>query len=190
MTEVLFNDKRFEIESATIDDAVGIGEAHLKSWLQTYPNDEYGVTEDWIRTEFNFLVKDGQTDSGRDNGNEFRRKLIEKNDPNTQYRVVKDEEGVIQGFMHVTKQNSEATIDAIYLTDNLKGTGVAHELMDEALDFVGSLPMHLQVVAYNERAIKFYEQYGFIRGDTDKELFHGKMPILNMHKPVEAKDEI
>ena len=63
MTEVLFNDKRFEIESATVDDAVGIGEAHLKSWLQTYPNDEYGVTEDWIRTEFSFLVKDGQTDS-------------------------------------------------------------------------------------------------------------------------------
>lgn len=182
MSEVIYRDKRFEIQPATLDDVVGIGEAHLQSWLETYPNEEYGVDEDWIKDEFNFLVQDGQNKEGRDNGIPFRTKVIENLDDNVLYEVVKDENGVVQGFMHADQADDVVNLNAIYLTNALKGTGVAHKLMEQAIAFAGNLPMKLQVVAYNERAIKFYERYGFVRGEPEKELFHGKMPVLNMRR--------
>lgn len=180
--EVENNGRRFEVLPATVDDAVGIGEAHLQAWVETYPNEEYGVTEDWIRNEFGYLVKDGKAPNGKDNGIPFRRKVIEKLDEDTIYEVVKDEDGVIQGFAHVDKTDTEVHLNAIYLTNNLKGTGVAQKIMDRVLDFFGDLPMVLQVVSYNERAIKFYERNGFVKMDQDKELFHSKMPVTNMKR--------
>jgi ribosomal protein S18 acetylase RimI-like enzyme len=185
MSEILNKDRQFEIQLATLDDVVGIGEAHLQSWLETYPNEEFDVTETWIRAEFGYLTEDGQTDSGRNNGIPFRRKLIESDDPDTIYEVVKDEGGQVQGFLHATKQGDHATLDAIYLTSELKGTGVASALMKCALGFLEGLPIRLQVIAYNERAIKFYEKHGFQRGKAEQELFHGKMPVLNMERKAD-----
>lgn len=188
MSEGLHQDGKFEISPATLNDAVGIGEAHLQSWVETYPNEEYGVTEGWIKDEFSFLIKDGVAPNGRENGIPFRQKVIKELDPSTTlYDVVKDEDGVVQGFMHVDKKDEVVNLNAIYLTDALKGTGVAYKLMDQAVAFAGDLPMQLQVVAYNQRAINFYEKYGFKKGDTEKELFHGKMPVLNMRR--EGKGE-
>lgn len=187
LTEVLFQDHRFEIVPATLGDEVGIGEAHLQSWLETYPNEKYGVTEEWIKNEFGFLIKDGVAANGIDNGIPYRRKMIEKLDSNTLYEVVKDENGTIQGFMYAYKQNEVVDLGAIYLTNVLKGTGVAYKLMDQAVAFAGSLPIKLQVIAYNERAIAFYEKYGFKKGAIEKELFHDKMPVLNMKR--EASNE-
>lgn len=184
MTEVLFQDRRFEIHPATLDDVVGIGEAHLQSWLETYPNEEYEVDEDWIRDEFSFLVQDGQNKEGRDNGIPFRTKVIENIDDNTLYEVVKDENGIVQGFMHADRTDDVVNLNAIYLTNALKGTGVAHKLMEQAVTFAGNLPMKLQVAAYNERAIKFYEKYDFVRGEVEEALFHDKIPVLNMKREV------
>lgn len=184
LTEALFQNHRFEIVSATLGDEVGIGEAHLQSWLETYPNEEYGVTEEWIKDELSFLVEDGVADNGHDNGVPFRRKLIEGLDSNKLYEVVKDENGKIQGFMYVERKDGVVGLNAIYLTNALKGTGVAYKLMDRVVDFADNLPIKLQVVAYNERAIKFYKKYGFKKGDIEKELFYGKMPVLNMRREV------
>lgn len=188
MSEVLYQDRRFEIQSATLDDVIGIGQAHLQSWLETYPNEEYEVDEDWIRGEFGFLVQDGQNEEGRDNGIPFRTKVIENLDSNVLYEVVKDENGVVQGFMHIDRTDDVVNLNAIYLTDTLKGTGVAHKLMEQVLTFAGNLPIKLQVVAYNERAIKFYEKHGFVRGEVEEVLFHDKIPVLNMKR--EASNEV
>lgn len=187
MSEVLFENRKFEIEPATVDDVVGIGEAHLKSWLETYPNASYDVTEEWIKSELGFLVEDGQREDGRDNGIPYRRRLIEMNDPNTIYEVVKDEDGVVQGFLHARRHQGSATLDAIYLMNSLKGTGVAAELMAHALEFIGDLPVRLQAVAYNERAIHFYEKYGFKRGELEPEFYHGRMPVINMERSAEGQ---
>lgn len=176
MTEHLEEKYKFEITSAQLGDAVGIGEAHLKSWLETYPNEALGVTEDWILQEFGFLTAE--------RGIKFREDVIKKLNNNVKYMVVKDEAGTVQGFLHASKNGVEAKLDAIYLTAPLKGTGVADELMKEVLRFTENLPINLQVAAYNERAIRFYERYGFVEGEQEAELFHGKIPILNMKREV------
>lgn len=176
MAEQLEQNHQFKISSAQLDDAVGIGRAHLQSWLETYPNEGYGITKEWISEEFAFL-----TDS---KGVRFREDVINNLDHNTKYMVVKDEDDVIQGFLHASKTDTVASLNAIYLTDPLKGTGVADKLMNAVLEFAENLPIQLQVVAYNERAIRFYEKYGFKRGKEEAEWFHGKIPILNMKKEV------
>ena len=182
MSQVSYQNRRFEIQRATLDDVTGIGEVHLQAWIETYPNEEYGVDEDWIKSEFNFLVLDGQNEQGRDNGIPFRTKVINNLNEDTLYEVVKDENGKVQGFMHVDRTDDIVNLNAIYLTNSLKGTGVAHKLMEHADVFTGNLPMKLQVVAYNDRAIKFYEKYGFKKAGMEADRFHGKMPVLNMKR--------
>ncbi len=183
--EILHNNL-YHIEPAGMDDIVGIGEAHLQSWLETYPNDEYGVTEDWIREEFAFLTKEGVGEKGEPNGIEFRKRIIEELDERSLYEVVKDEKGKVQGFLHAHRTPTRASLNAIYLTRELKGKGVAQKLVEHLLDFAGELPIELEVIAYNERAIKFYEKYGFVRGEIEEGWFHGKMPVLKMKRSAKG----
>ena len=182
MSQVSFQDRLYKIQKATLDDAIGIGEAHLQSWIETYPNEEYDVNEEWIKDEFGFLIKDGQNEQGNDNGIAFRKNVIKNLDENSLYEVVKDEAGKVQGFMHAHRTNKSVSLNAVYLTDSLKGTGVAHKLMEHVLEFAGNLPIELQTATYNNRAIKFYEKYGFVIGETEPDWFHGKVPILNMKR--------
>ncbi|MGW7595040.1 hypothetical protein, partial [Streptomyces rubiginosohelvolus] len=39
----------YAIESARPDDSASVGPLLLRAWLQTYPNSELGIDEDWIR---------------------------------------------------------------------------------------------------------------------------------------------
>lgn len=189
MSHEALNNNPYRIEPASMDDVVGVGEAHLQSWLETYPNQEYGVTEDWIKSEFGFLTKEGFKEDGEPNGIEFRKRTIEELDDRSLYEVVKDENGKVQGFLHAHRTPTRASLNAIYLTDELKGKGVAREFMDHLLQFADGLPVDLEVISYNERAIRFYEKYGFVRGEVGSKLFHGKMPVLAMRRPANGEND-
>ncbi len=164
----------YDIKQAVLEDAIGIGEMHLQSWLETYPNKELAISKEWIRDEFGFL--------NQERGIEFRRNTIKNLNKNVLYLVVKNKEGIIKGFLHASRDTKNVSMNAIYLLDELKGKGIAQKLMDRAITFSQSLPISLEVVAYNERAIRFYEKYGFKRIEISKELFHSKLPVLKMHK--------
>ena len=168
----------FTIETPrTREDAIGIGRAQLRSWFETYPNKEIGVDKNWIQDQIGYITTS--------EGDDFRMQQIErlkKHDASLLYKIVKDANGHIQGFLHVSKNTTSARLDAIYLTHEAQGTGVAYELMDRAVAFAGNLPIHLAVAAYNGRAVRFYEKYGFVKGAIDPELHRGKIPILNMHR--------
>lgn len=167
--------RKFIITQATLEDAEGIGEAQLQSWRETYPNEELGISEEWVQEAVGHVAEEG--------GNNFRRKTIEeslKPDSSTLYLVVKNSEGKARGFLHVTRKEPVAYFDAIYLTKEVQGTGVAHDLMQKALNFLKGLPVEVRAASYNDRALKFYEQYGFkVTGELE-ELHKGKMPITVM----------
>jgi ribosomal protein S18 acetylase RimI-like enzyme len=172
---------QFTISRATEADAEAVGQAHLQSWLETYPNAELGIDEQWIRDQVGFLAET--------EGNHFRRNSIRharQPGSNTLYLVVRNEAAKIKGFLHVSRHKDYADFDAIYLTKEVQGTGVAHELMAAALKFAGELPMRLEVADYNQRAIKFYERYGFVRqpDPPKKHLHRDKIPIITMKREV------
>jgi ribosomal protein S18 acetylase RimI-like enzyme len=53
-------------------------------------------------------------------------------------------------------------IDWLIVAPKYQGKGVAQKLMDTALDWLGSdTNVKLGVIHYNQRAIAFYEKYGF-----------------------------
>jgi ribosomal protein S18 acetylase RimI-like enzyme len=183
MSEALTN-HQFTISKAVEDDAEEIRQAQFESWLHTYPNEELGIDELWIREQF-------KDDEKR---NEFLRSLIReslKPDSNKLYLVVKNPDGKPRGFLYVTRHADHAVFDAIYLTKDVQGTGVAHELMEHALDFAGHLPMKVDVADYNERAIHFYERYGFVKVPDSRRMHREKIPIIDLERPADKeKDEV
>jgi ribosomal protein S18 acetylase RimI-like enzyme len=174
----------FSILPAGEKDVKGIGQAHLASWLQTYPNEELGIDKPWILKEVGFLIEK--------QGNDFRLKTVrEARKPvsNTLYMVVKNKKGHVCGFMHITRGEKKATFDAIYLTKEVQGTGIADELMRLCLEFVQGLPITLEVADYNARAIRYYERHGFSKNPRSKapKMFHDKIPIITMKRPADKE---
>jgi ribosomal protein S18 acetylase RimI-like enzyme len=77
--------------------------------------------------------------------------------------VVRDEKDQLAGFVIVDEVNPESPeIDWLIVEPKFHGTGVAQALMAQALQHIGSTrEVHLTVIHYNTRAIRFYEKCGF-----------------------------
>ncbi len=77
--------------------------------------------------------------------------------------VARGEEEQLAGFVIVDETNPESPeIDWFIVGPKYHGTGVAQALMAQALQHIGSArEVHLTVIHYNARAIRFYEKCGF-----------------------------
>ncbi len=69
------------------------------------------------------------------------------------------------------KMNHRASIVAVYVAPEYRGTGAAHELMRELLDYAtgaeGLEQLDLMVANHNLRAKNFYLRYGFEKYGTE-----------------------
>ena len=167
---------KYTISDATEKDAELIGPMHLKAWHESYINSDYGVDGDFIDEIMGKVATKA--------GTEFRQKRIAeaKAAPNMiMYRVVKDHKGEVVGFFIAEKKEAFNELQAIYLLDSAKGSGVADELMKEYLEWIDHAKRsQLQAAAYNKRASSFYERYGFRITKKKLPLHHDKMPLVEM----------
>ncbi len=84
--------------------------------------------------------------------------------------VAKDEDDKIVGCCFAERQDSLNRIEAVYVTEDFQGTGLAQKLYSEAFKFLNSEnSTTLDVFSLNEKAIKFYKKLGFV--ETDKKFF-------------------
>jgi ribosomal protein S18 acetylase RimI-like enzyme len=149
----------FSIAPPTMEDAALIGSMHLQSWIETYQNPELGIDEDWIREKIGHVADES--------GTVFRKDLFEKiatGDENIFYRVAKDTDGKIVGFVMAQKGQGEApnSFDALYTLKEAQGQSLGSTLIKQVLTWLGDdKPTTLEVVSYNQHAIEFYERYGF-----------------------------
>ena len=176
MTEQLAT-KQFSIEFATEADVSSIGRVHLQSMFETYPNREAGIDKGWIKQKLGFLI-------GSDS-DEFRRRTVRQaeTDPDhVLYLVVKNIRGQVVGFFHVSRNEQQAKLEAIYLTEEARGTGVGSQLIQRGLEFAGKLPMSLEVLDYNQRAIRLYEKYGFDEVPDSHKIIRDKLPVFTMQR--------
>ncbi|HEY5441999.1 MAG TPA: GNAT family N-acetyltransferase [Candidatus Saccharimonadales bacterium] len=177
--------EQFTITPATKADVLGIGQAHLQATREAYPNKDLGIDVAWINKQYGFLVAD--------KGNKFRQGTVRQSqvpNGNVLYLVVKNKQGKICGFLHVERRKEDAYLAAIYLIEEARGSGVAQTLMDRALTFAGDLPMTLSVADYNQRAISFYEKYGFEKVPNSRKILKEKLPIIDMQRPLTGKVQI
>lgn len=171
----------FSIESPNAGDEVGIGVAHKQAWLETYLNPDEGITEEVIDE----LIGHVATDKGINyRKNIFAEALVSPE--KILYRVIKNSNGKIVGFMHCTKEEEYNELGGIYLLNEAKGSGIGGKLMKEFLAWSDKdKPCQLEVFASNENAIEFYARYGFKITDTPAQKYKDKLSLVVMVRPSE-----
>jgi GNAT superfamily N-acetyltransferase len=169
----------FNIEPPQLGDEEGIGPMHIKAWKESYLNPELGVTEEWIDEVIGHFAVDFT---------HRRNTIVEAlaNPDQVLYRVVKNANGEIVGFLHGTKGEEFNELEGIYILNEAKKTGTGGRLMAEFLDWADKeKPCHLGVFSFNEDALGFYKRYGFEKTDKPEGLHKEKMPFIEMVRPAE-----
>ena len=154
---------------------------HARSWLDAYPNEEYGVPKKWVEERTNgWLTPEALEDS------RVRFGPVYSNPQHFHRIAVKD--GDVVGIVHASKTEKGQHIEALYIAKEFYGSGLAKQLMKQAfgwLDLSGAID--LEVVTYNERAKAFYRKYGFEEKASSEHLFADKMPVVVMERRGDEK---
>jgi GNAT superfamily N-acetyltransferase len=163
---------QFTIEEMTADTVEAATKMRLESWLDTYVNDEAGVTREWIeaRNRMQFSPE----------------KLAERKErlsnPNGARWVARDERGDVIGVTTPFRdENGVQHVGSLYVNKNWHGKGVGGALMRKVIEWSDSTQsIILGVVAYNERAKAFYRKWGFKEIPGSETVFDGKIPEIMM----------
>ncbi|WP_433888480.1 GNAT family N-acetyltransferase [Streptomyces sp. CA-111067] len=166
------------IEAPDADDAGSLGPLQLRVWLQTYPCEDAGIDENWIREH--------RGPSASEEGISQWREFIDaaRQQPDLLFcRVVRSEREIV-GFL-CGRRDEVVTLGPMYLLEEVQGRGIGGRLMGEFFTWARRTPMRLWVTDYNERAIRFYQRYGF-KATGERELWQGKLPNVRMvRKPTD-----
>ena len=173
---------QFAIREATVDDTEAIRRVQAESWLVTYPSEENGVSYEWVKERTDGWLAPEKIEESK--------KIIETSINNSTgfYRLA-EREGQVVGFVHAsTNEDETKQLDAIYVRPDMFGTGLGHELMSLTLGWAGSKEITLEVARYNERAIRFYQKFGFAKVEGSEGMFKDVIPDMKMRR--EATNEV
>jgi GNAT superfamily N-acetyltransferase len=165
-------DSLFTIHEMTAEDIEPATRMRLQSWLDTYVNDEAGVTREWVEARNKVQMSPEKV--------AVRRGWLDY--PNSMGWVAKDKSGMIIGA--ATPYRDEAGIQhvgSLYTDKAWHGKGVGGALMQKIIDwFDPAKPIELGVVTYNGRAKAFYEKWGFREVPDSEALFDNRIPEVTM----------
>lgn len=140
------------------DDAKDILHVLHKTWLDTYPNKELGITEEDIEESF----KDSFT---KENISKLQNKI--KNIRENDKRLVAKIDDKIIGIARVIKNEENNKLETIYVLPEYQGKGIGKMLWEEMKKFCDpSKDIIVHVATYNQNTIEFYKKLGF--EDTGK----------------------
>ena len=169
----------FKIELPKVGDELALAPMHIQAWKETYVLQESGLTEEKVDELLKHLLIN----------TDFRKNTISEalaNPEKVLYRVVKNKDGNIVGFLHGSKHEDYTELDAVYLLNEAKASGVGGKHMETFLSWADKdKPARLEAFAFNTSAIGFYTKYGFEKTDAEMPLFKG-MPVIEMVRPAEA----
>ncbi|WP_206539298.1 GNAT family N-acetyltransferase [Nocardiopsis halotolerans] len=161
------------IEAPHVDDAPALARVLLAAWLQTYPNEEAGIDEAWIREHRGSVTAAEGVAQWRG----FIARAAHQPD-RFLCRVVR-RRGEIVGFLCGRREGEVVNLGPMYLLEEAQGVGLGGQLMDVFLDWAGDTPMRLWVTTYNEGAVRFYQRYGF-EATGERQLWRGRLPNTRM----------
>ena len=154
-----------KISDAKVEDVEGIQDVFYRTWLDTYPNKEFGITVEDIEDRFQGKLHEDRL--------EKRRVQINARVDNKRFLVAKEGEKVI-GLCRITRDSEENTLNAIYVLPEYQGKGAGIALWAEALKFFDSTKdIVVAVATYNQKAIGFYKRLGFV--DTGRRFTEERM---------------
>ncbi|MDZ7786056.1 MAG: GNAT family N-acetyltransferase [Candidatus Saccharibacteria bacterium] len=149
-----------EIERAKPEDAETICDIRDRAWLEAYPNAELGITEEDIRV--NAQGMNGEFVPRR--VAHLKEQSAKDDDAGIGIYVAKIDSKVVGYTDLQIDERGRKMISAMYVEPEVQGTGVGGKLMHQALNVLGrDNDIYLEVISYNDKAIGFYEHYGFKR---------------------------
>ncbi|WP_165947304.1 GNAT family N-acetyltransferase [Micromonospora sp. 15K316] len=164
------------IDSARAEDAPALARTILAAWLETYPDQDAGISEAWIRAHRGDVV----TSEGIAQWQGFIEE-VERQPGRRFCRVVRNG-GEIVGLLCGQRAES-VSLGPMYMRQEAQGRGIGRQLMAAFLAWADDELISLWVTAYNERAISFYKHYGF--EDTgERHLWRDRLPNIRMTRPA------
>lgn len=157
-----FVNKIITVRPITAADSNTVVSLFKNGWVETYPNDTYGVSEAAVQEAVNHF---GTTTIHR---NKFVAEVKDK----------------IVGVISV-KEGLIYTIQSLYVTKVSQSTGVGTALLHFIFDKFGDHVYTLQVAVYNTRAIDFYKKFGFEVVEDSLmyvEFYNLRIPQITMRK--------
>lgn len=128
---------RFAIPS----DIAAIRSVQRQTWFATYPNVSLGITREDIEEIFTL----GESFIGKP-------------------AWIANVEGAVVAYCTAKKERTQNRILALYVLPPFQRLGIGEKLFSAACDWLGKeKPICVNVAAYNENAISFYEKMGCIK---------------------------
>lgn len=169
----------YKIELPKIGDEVLLAPMHIQAWKESYVTPESGLTEEMVDELLAPMLSN----------TDFRKNTISESIANPEevfYRIVRNDKDQIVGFIHGSKHEEFNELDAIYLLNTVKGSGMGGKLMEQFLAWIDkSKPSNLEVFSFNESALGFYINYGFVKTDKPVQMWKDKLPFVEMVRPAD-----
>lgn len=146
---------QISISPANKNDVLGIQKLFYATWVETYPNEEAGITKKDVEDHFEGAFSDETLARVA--------KRIQELPSTAKFFVAKNRtDGQVVGVCRITLHPDRNQLQAIYVLPQFQQKGVGRQLWDEAVKFFDkSKPVVVDVATYNIKAIKFYEKLGF-----------------------------
>jgi len=137
---------KVKIYQAGLADISAITKIKKRVWLITYPNLGVDVNRDDV------LKKDFiKLELGRS------RNMVSNN---WRYWLAK-KDGQLAGYIAAKKEADQGIIKLIHVLPEFQGQGVGSALLNQVLKWLKSKEIVLQVAKSNQKAISFYQKFGF-----------------------------
>jgi ribosomal protein S18 acetylase RimI-like enzyme len=154
------------IEFAGPEDAETICNIRDEAWIDAYPNPELGISAEQIELnargpENRFLINRVR---------HLKQELAEPQSRDYPLFVAK-QNGKVIGFVNPeTDEKGHKTISQIYIDPKYQSKGLGSLLLRKAVNALGTdSDIYLEVVGYNQKAINFYEKFGFVKTNNPVE---------------------
>jgi len=163
------------IQVPKLDDVESYRKMYAASWMDTYPNAEAGVPLGWVKEHTDgWLTPEALDDS--------RKKVeIVLADKDRQFLYVAKVGDESVGMVHSSSIGGHQRLEALYVDKRYHGKGLGQELLDMALAKLDpSKSIVLEVLAYNERAQRFYQKNGFAAIPGSEHIYKDVLPCIKM----------
>jgi ribosomal protein S18 acetylase RimI-like enzyme len=143
-------ENKIAISAAREADFKDYREFLFKCWSDTYVSVEQGVTHEDVAEMFKDRLSNEKKDI-------FINTI---NNPENVFKIARINDKVV-GIIYISKV--ENVLELLYVKKDMLGKGIGTNLWKSVEDsFDKSKTLTLDVVTYNNRAIKFYEKIGFV----------------------------
>ncbi len=147
------DNKEIKIRKALPQDAEEIQEVLYKTWLNTYPNENHGITKEDIEERYKNTFTD-----------EAVNKMADEiaNPPEGQLFLVAKDGDTVVALCRAVRSSKINRLRTIYILPEYQSKGIGKTLWIEALNhFDPNKDIVVDVISYNEKAIAFYKKLGF-----------------------------